>query len=438
MRTPLADVLFGPLPKTRFHMPGHKGRGPLPFASFDITEISGADNLFCPTGPIADSQALFAAEQGAAHALYSVNGSTACAHAALLRYGPGDEVIMARDVHVSAISAAALAGFTPVFVETAPPPAVVCKGDLFAAIERHPSAKAVYLTYPNAYGMCCPLREIADEAHARGMEVIVDAAHAAHFAYHPALPKPPGECGADIWFISAHKTLPAATQTAVLLFCADDPRLKECLNLVQSTSPSYPLLLSLDLARAQMAETGRAELTRLLRLIEAFRSSLPDDLPALLTDDPTRLVLDCRSVGGGFTAAQALSKEGIEAESADETRLVLICTVADRAEDFDRLLAGLSRLPRRPAPRTVPSYRLLANTELSPFLARRLSREAVGLKNAAGRLLAAPIVAYPPGVPISLPGERLCEERLLLLERMKKNGYNLLGYDETLFVLRET
>ena len=194
--TPIADMVaeFAGRDTARFHMPGHKG-DPSFFGGEmlkgDITELSGTDTLFNPSGVIGEAQALHAKRVGAKHSFFLVNGASAGVAAMLLAAAAeGDRVIFARDVHISAVNAMALSGIEPVFIPVSDGkkglPGCVTVGTVKKAINDNPDAKAVFLTYPNYYGMCCDIGKIAQAVHAKNMLLLVDGAHSAHFCFFSA------------------------------------------------------------------------------------------------------------------------------------------------------------------------------------------------------------------------------------------------------------
>jgi len=432
--------------KTRFCMPGHKGRLSLSmkegFATWDITELEGTDNLRLPKGCIAESEALAAAEQLAHRAFYGVNGSSGCLLAAFGYFREKDQVIVARDMHIAVENALLLSGVRPVYVGVSQTvgdiPQVPSLETFLQTMDRHPGARAVFFTYPNYYGNCTNAEQIAKAAHERGMLVVVDSAHGAHLPYSPDLPKSAGEIGADIWCTSFHKTLPALNQSAVL-FCSkrvDGDRLREGMNRFQTTSPSYLLLASMDHARGYMQARGKAEIHRLLECLQttaAKINSIPG-MEVLRAHDPTKLIIRVAGAGWtGFAAASWLHQTGFEIEGADAENLLLITTVADRAEDFSRLVQALKRLGQGIAlPQAREEYMLAGETELTLREAAAQETEWVPLASSAGRIAARSVFCYPPGVPILLSGQRICPGIPNLLASLADRGYNLFSANHTM------
>lgn len=411
MSTPVTDMLEG-LKKDRvmFAMPGHKGRLDLT----DITEIDGADNLLHPSGCIMESQKMAARLNSAAHAMYSTNGSSACTSAMIGYFGRGAKVIAARDFHISAKNAMELYGTRPVYVGLKDMCKPVRTEEIVQAIEEHPDAAGVYVTSPNYYGRCADLTTLAALCRRRGMLLAVDGAHGAHHPFSPLLPVSPGEAGADLWCASCHKTLPAKNQAAVL-FCGDrvdERRLKRRLAAVHTTSPSYPILISIEQAYDEMEQEGAAMTEKQQAMIGRFLEKV-DGLPGIAaeqTDDFTRIVLNVSGRGlTGFEAERHLSGAGIYAEAADEDRLILISTVADREADFARLAGALKELPQAGGRGGRAVYALEKGEAGEPSWEQT-------------------VFAYPPGVPIVLKGQRRTEKQERMIAQMRNKGYNLLEW----------
>ena len=292
-QTPLVDALkrCANRENSPFHTPGHKrGQGIsnrhqqlFGTAAFqaDLPELPELDNLFAPEGVILQAQRLAAEAFGAEQTWFLANGSTCGIEAAILATcGPGDKLILPRNVHSSAISGLILSGAIPIYVS--PPysrhwdlPLGLAQREIAIALSAHPDAKAVLIVSPTYQGICSDVKAIAHLTHSYDIPLLVDEAHAPHFAFHPELPASALASGADIAIQSAHKVLSAFTQSALLHAQGsriDRHQLTQSLQLTQSTSPSYLLLGSLDAARHQMATDGFALMSRTLSLADqAYR-----------------------------------------------------------------------------------------------------------------------------------------------------------------------
>ncbi|MGI8502338.1 MAG: aminotransferase class I/II-fold pyridoxal phosphate-dependent enzyme, partial [Hassallia sp.] len=300
-QTPLLDALkaHAAHPHAAFYTPGHKrgvGISPrltdlLGEAVFraDLTELSELDNLFVPQGVIQQAQLLAAEAFGASQTWFLVNGSTCGIEAAILATcGMGDKIILPRNVHSSVVAGLILSGAMPIFVNPEYDLVLdiahsITPASVQAALKQHPDAKAVMIVYPTYYGVCGDVEAIASLVHQYNIPLLVDEAHGAHFAFHHQLPIPALAAGADLSVQSIHKTLGAMTQASMLHIRGNrvnSDRLNKALQLVQSTSPSYILLASLDAARQQMALHGKELMSRTLQLADEARTRI-SQIPGL-------------------------------------------------------------------------------------------------------------------------------------------------------------
>lgn len=432
----------------RFHMPGHKGRGLTGFwrpelARWDVTEISGTDNLHSPEGPILEAERAASKAFGSAHTLFLVNGSTAGVIAMILLAKERGSILMDRECHSSAISGVALADaevefITPRFHEKLGRPGVISSEKLDEALIRS-GAKSVLITTPNYYGLCADLPALSQVAKKHGAWLMVDAAHGAHFPFSEGLPQSPAGF-ADIWVNSAHKTLNALNQAALLHLSENIslPRARQMLAMVETTSPSYLIMASLDWARYCAAAPGVWDwhIERIMRVrgrIDALPGLRVPYLDAVgeagVADvDCTRIVVDTRGRGiTGFDTARFLEERGVVPEMAERGAVVLITTPADPNEWYDRLVSALGDLPFGEA--------VFGGQRALPLPLRcMLTREAVfapceyiPLRGAKGRILARSIGLYPPGCAVVAPGEKLGEEQLAYLLAGEAEGAELFG-----------
>lgn len=442
---PMHDMALRNRGRLRLHVPGHKGQALYetePVQTWDVTELSVTDDLYLPSGPIALAQNLASRAAGAANTLMLTDGSTAGIHTMLLySLKPNDTVILPRNAHLSFVNGCVLADLKPVYVPiqmTEDGYAYTPEEGFLAAIKRHPEARAVVVTRPDYYGGMVKLRRIADAAHASGMRLLVDEAHGAHLPWMEDL-KSAAAYGADLWVQSAHKTLPALTAGAFLhLARGEDVQCAlRMLRMVQTSSPAFYLIKSLDDARAFMQEHGILKLGELKSRLGEFRVAMKAlgyadahetwrSLP--LEFDPTRLVIAAPQ--GGYTLAESLSGQGIDVEMADDFRVVCILTVMDGEETFSHLLTALknaSGLPARKAINMAYSCSLPEQI-LRPRQAALAKQEMVDVLKAAGRVSGASFGLYPPGVPLVMPGEEITPEAVgQLLDAPEKKRFGLCG-----------
>ncbi|MBD2576559.1 aminotransferase class I/II-fold pyridoxal phosphate-dependent enzyme [Oscillatoria sp. FACHB-1406] len=478
MRMPFLEMLRSRAeqPDAPFYAPGHKrGRGISPelanwwgeavFAA-DLPELPELDNLFAPEGVIEEAQTLAAKTFGAERTWFLANGSTCGIIAAILATcGPGDKIILPRNVHQSAIAGLILSGATPIFIAPEYDPALdlvlnITPEAVEAALKENSDVKAVLVVYPTYQGICCDLHAIAKLAHHHHIPLIADEAHGAHFAFHPDLPPSALAAGADISIQSTHKVLGAMSQASMLhlhspptgLCCKariDAPRLSLALQLVQSSSPSYLLLASLDAARQQMAITGRALMEKTLALSDrAYReiSQIPglsvlespaSPQPGFFNRDATRLTVFTAALGlDGFTADEILRQQfHVTAELPLPQHLTFILSLGNDESDIEALIHAFGELARNPregamlAPLPVPSAP--ASAVMTPRKAFFAPRETLPLEDAAGRISAELICPYPPGIPVLLPGEIVTKDAIDFLQQILALGGCITGCSDS-------
>lgn len=414
----------------RFHMPGHKGR-PV-FSAFadvfplDFTETYGTGNLYEEEGPIRAAEQLAARYYGAHDCHFLTGGSSQGIHAMLGAVcGFEGQVLLDRACHKSTAAACALFGLSPTFVypETAEPfgfSGLLDIGEVARALAAAPAAKALLVVSPSYHGVVQDIPALAELCHSAGKMLLVDAAHGAHF---PAVGLPsPVQAGADAAVLSAHKTLPALGQGAFLLLAdtVDTRKMRQTEAMCGTSSPSYPIMASLDLSRAWLEGVGRHAYRTIMganaRLREAidtrtpFRAVGTRDFARL---DPCRLTVFCAQAGiSGHALAQRLFAEhGIVCEMADERNIVCIITGADKPVDLLRLRRALvregKRLPAEAPP--LPPLPAMPHSirERSVRDAWFAPHETVPLADAAGRVCARAVTPYPPGIPLLWPGEKI-------------------------------
>ena len=411
---PIDDMLRAAQGRTRFHMPGHKGRLADVPAALDMTELPSTDDLYAPQAGIAEAERLLSKSAGAGASILVPGGSTAGILSMVLAFvRPGGRLLMRRDAHHCVQSACILADVEPVLL---PPGA-----DLAAAAREVP-CDAIFVTRPTFHGLVEPLPR-AD------VPVLVDAAHGAHFSWWDS-PESALRAGADCAVESAHKTLGAYTGGAWLHArrAQDGPRLRRMLRMVCTSSPSFLLMRSLDDARAFMDEHGREALARLTNWCEDTRAKLAAmGFPCPCLGDPTRLYIRTDAQGlSGWEALHQLAQLGVDMEMADARGVVAIGSVYDRAEDYAALTNAFARLrPGAGLPRfPEPAYGVRA---MRPRAAALGSTRLIPLEEAAGSIAARAVGAYPPGCATAAPGERLTEACVGFLLASRAAGATLFG-----------
>ena len=430
MKTPVWEFVKTYTDKngTRFHMPGHKGTGPLGCESLDITEVAGADALYEANGIIGESEKNATELFGSGRTIYSTEGSSQCIRAMLslvLTYrnpGCAPEILAARNVHKAFVYGAGLldCGTEWLWPEetdslcSCPISAELLEKKL-SGMPRPPAA--VYVTSPDYLGNLADIRGLAEVCHRHGTMLAVDNAHGAYLHFlEPS--RHPLDLGADICCDSAHKTLPVLTGGAYLHLSKNTPdemraQAKNAMALFGSTSPSYLILSSLDLCNQYLSEEYEDRLAETAEKLENLKNSLREKGWEIPQTDPLRLTVRAPEDLTGTELADLLRRQNIECEYADPEFLVLMVTEQNRPEDFERLEKALSALKVRPAEKkNLPLAR--GERALSIRQALLAPREEVPAKEALGRICGAPTVACPPAIPIAVSGERIGNEALTL------------------------
>ena len=472
-KTPLFDAMvsLAESRKVSFHTPGHKSGkgistrfrkfvGPRGF-SIDLTCLDEVDSLQKPRGVIKESQELAAEIYGADQSYFLVNGTSGGNQAMVVAsLNPGEPVLVTRNVHKSVISGMIMTGCQPVFIpfrteHGASFPLNYGTRDILDSIDRHSEIRTLYLTSPNYYGVTIDLVRVAEAAHAKGMRVLLDEAHGPHLHFHPELPSSGMAAGIDLAVQSTHKIIGGMTQASMLHARKeriDLDRLSTVLRYLQTTSPSYILMASLDLARMQMATEGVKLLGRALELarwarmkireIPGLRCANRTEIQAMSGGendlDETKLTIDVRGWGvSGYQVSQRLNLEfGIQVEMADIDHVLVIVSIGDHRGDLERLvnaLVALSRENHRQASRSpVPSMVFFDNLlRMTPREAFFAQHETVPLEDSTGRIASDIVTVYPPGVPLLVPGEEITAPVIDTLCRFRDSGATMDGLDMT-------
>lgn len=447
MQTPIYDMLLEYAEKNalRMHMPGHKGKGEGLFYDInklDVTEISATDDLYEAKGAIKKAQELAAIAYGAKQTQFLTNGSTVgiiSSIAACVK--EGEALIADRGSHRAVISACMVSGCEIYYTEAKtqrgggilpPEPSEIEK----LLIET--KAKTVFITSPNYYGQTADIEKIANLAHAYGARLIVDGAHGAHFVFSERLPEESSILGADIVIESAHKTLSALTQGAYLHI--NDLSIKDevmyFLRAIQTSSPSFPIMASLDMARAK-AQEAKAQFDEVISIINDIKKELKEyGIDCLENDDPLKLVVDMKDKGGGFYAKERLEEMDIYPEMADLIYVVFIITCLDTKHELLKLKDEILSLENIQF--EIEEVFDLPNVPFTMSIRQAISckKEKLPLKDAIGRISAKDIGIYPPGVPIIAPGQMITKEAVDFIEKVQAKGGSTFNIDEGVYVIK--
>lgn len=445
----------------RFDVPGHKGgRGNKDLTDFlgekclkaDVNSMKPLDNLNHPVSVIKDAQRLAADAFGAHGCFFIVNGTTAAVQAMVMSAcKAGEKILLPRNVHISAINALILSGAVPVYID----PGIdnrlgialgMSVSDIKQAMDNHPDAKAILVNNPTYYGICSDLKEIVKLAHSRNMLVLVDEAHGTHFYFGNNMPVSAMEAGADMASVSMHKTGGSLTQSSLLL-CGENVNcgyVRQIISLTQTTSASYLLLSSLDLARRNLSLKGREIFNKANELAEYARREINSlggyyafsreliNSDNIYDFDTTKLSINTREIGlAGIEVYDILRDEyGIQVEFGDLCNILAIVSAGDRAMEIERLISALYEIKRLYA--KDPSDMFCHNyirpyVVCTPQKAFYSDKKTVPVKDSRGKVSGEFVMAYPPGIPVLTPGERITGEIIDYISYAKEKGSLLMG-----------
>ena len=433
MKTPIYDFVKGYNSKSsaRFHMPGHKGRGPFGFEGLDITEISGADVLYSPTGIIQESENNVSQLFSTAHTFYSTEGSSLAIKAMLAIVCKAKKskerplIFAGRNAHKTFIYAAALLDFDVEWLCSENEEHLTCciisKDELDVKLSQSKILPdAVYITSPDYLGNIADIEGLAKVCNSFSIPLIVDNAHGAYLAFLEQS-RHPIALGAAMCTDSAHKTLPALTGAAYLHISKNaNPEYisyaRESLSLFASTSPSYLILQSLDLCNLCIAAEYKKKLQDTVVKVEKIKeqfSSLGYDISH---SEPLKIVIDARRKSyTGVLLSEFLSENGIEAEYCDTDFLVFMVSCSNTDEEFLRLCNVLSEYAKNNAKvkekRKSPKIKI-GKRAISIREAIFSASEKANVENSVGRICQDPTVSCPPAVPIAVSGEYITEENV--------------------------
>lgn len=463
-KTPFVDALeaYCSANMIPYHTPGHKiGRGISAYQQYlfgdalrrDLGVMYALDDLFQPEGALREAMELAADLYGAGRTFFSVNGTTACIEAMILAVcRDGDEIIIPREAHRSVMGGLILSGAVPVYMESRfAETEQISLGPDMASLQRaiayHPRAKAVLFTYPTYDGIAGRIEDLTAYAHEKGLYVLVDEAHGAHLPFHEELPMEAIRCGADCVAQSTHKLAGSLTQTSMLHCRKGFPLMAQvaaAMALVQSTSPHYWFLASLDSARQQLAIEGRELVGEALSLARHLRIEL-NAIPGIRSFgreilrhdgvggfDETKVTIDFSGLGlDGVTAERALRAQGIEVELVAGNHVLVLITIGDDESTIDAVVQACRHIAHRhevchtvageESPLPIPMV------AMAPRQAWYAAKETIRLDAAMGRIAAETITFYPPGIPVVAVGEVMTRECMDYIRGKLQGGYHPNG-----------
>lgn len=460
MKSPVIDALKKLVQEdsVSFHFPGHKGRTTnidwknlMPM--MDTTETIGMDNLLDPKGIINESQEEAAKVLNTKYTIYSVNGSTGSNYVALSSVTKKkDKILIQRNSHKSVYNSMILNDLTPVYfyphynkkydISTGVDPKEIEK-----ILDEQQDIKVVLLTNPNYYGICSDIKTIADIVHKRNKVLIVDEAHGPHLIYTKKYPKSAIELGADLVIHSTHKTLPSLTQTSLLHVCTDRidiNRVRDRFQLYTTTSPSYLFTASNESAIKYMNEEGGKKLDDMHEYLEELISRMNElkgvtvftgdkDDKTIFDLDITRILISLKGYKGVEMKKTLYEDYNIRMEMCDYYYVLAMSTVMNTKDDFEKLYYALKDLSEKNDRPEIPEMCIdmpKPKIVMSPSEAYFSDKKLVDLDDSVGRIVAAPIIPYPPGVPLLATGEEMTKETYDYLKFLLENDINVVNLIE--------
>ncbi len=441
-----------------FHVPGHKlGKiyDRLGYTSIiekiykmDTTEIIGTDNLHLPEGIIRKSQQRASEAFKSDYTYYLINGTTCGIQASIMAIcSPKDKLIVNRDCHQSVINGCILGDIKPVYINSnINKENNIINGvninEVINVINSNLDAKAILLTYPTYYGCTYDLKTICDYAHNKNMIVIIDEAHGAHLGLSDELPQTALEQGADIVIQSTHKTLPSFTQSSMIHTKGnrvDNNRLEVNLRMIQSSSPSYTLMASLELAVDIYINSGKELMNELLFNIYKFKDNIKNKIPMNIYNDydKTKIFIESKKLGlTGYKLEEVLRyKYNIQVELSNYYGILLICTIGNISKDFDILEKALIDIYNKCNdeiyveeiiyPKDIPIQ------ALTPREAFYKPKKSVKIYESVGKISGEYIIPYPPGISLLSPGEIISKDIIDYILYCSKKGMSVNGIKDS-------
>lgn len=444
-----------------FHMPGHK-RNPFsvsyePSIITDITEIEGFDNLHHAEGIIQKSQERAARLFGAVESIYSVNGSTAALLSSISACTTmGGRVLVARNCHKAVYHAIYLRKLDPIWIypqweENCGLNGGISPDDVDKILKTRKNIQAVIITSPTYDGIVSDVESISRTAHKYGIPLIVDEAHGAHFTFHEYFPASAIEKGADIVVESLHKTLPCMTQTAVLHRNSErisSELLHRYMGIYQSSSPSYPLMASIDACIGDLMENGKEKFQRYAALLSEFHRELENcrvicpvtsgivGKSGIYDWDPSKIILTLKNctMTGSELYNILLSTYHLQMEMETCSYVLGMTSIADTPEGFQRLLEAIKRIEsslcrEKNGKKETPD--IFSGQKPESYMAMHQAYDSektyVLLNKSEGRICSEFITLYPPGIPLLVPGEIISFDFINYIKQCLEAGLEIHG-----------
>lgn len=424
----------------------------------DITEVEPLDNLHCPEGVIKEAQKLLAKTYKAKEAYFLVNGSSSGNLTAIFSaFNEGDEVLVERNCHKSIYNGLILRKLKVKYIEPIiddengiflPPD----KENIYSVLKESSNPKGIILTYPNYFGITYDIEEIICDLKAKGLKVIIDCAHGAHYGVNSRLPKAISSIG-DYVILSAHKTLPALTQGAYLLVNCEDFNLEFYLRSFNTTSPSYLIMASLDYARYYLDKHGEKDYEKLISLAEKWKHKINElkKIHVLCSEDinkkyinisevkekegydidSSRYVLILPKGYSGHKFLEYLRSQNIQAEMSFSRGIVLIMSPFNSEKDFKSVYEAILKLEMENICTSIESkyFSDIPVKKLEPYEVFKRKSKWCEVEKSEGYIAKEAIIPYPPGIPLVCPGEVISKNSINIIKDYVNNKKSILGVE---------
>ncbi|MBU5316777.1 aminotransferase class I/II-fold pyridoxal phosphate-dependent enzyme [Clostridium bornimense] len=413
----------------------------------DITEVEPLDNLHCPEGVIKESQDLLRDLYGSKKAFFMVNGSSGGNLASIFSaFKEGDEVLVERNCHKSIYNGLILRKLKVVYIDSAideknnislPPD----KKNIYDALSRAENPKGIILTYPNYFGISYDLEEIILDLKNKGLKIVIDGAHGAHFGFNDKLPKSVTTLG-DYVVLSAHKTLPALTQGGFLLVNNEEDNIEFYIRAFMTTSPSYLIMASLDYSRYYLEKYGKDDYEDLIAIATKYREKInklgkvyilgKEDMACGYDIDITRYVMVLSKKYSGHKLLRYLRDSGIQGEMSTPNTVVLILSPFHGEDEFNKLYSVLDNLSFDDiiSDEKYITYKYnIPIKKLEPYEVFDKKVKVVFLDNAINKIAGDAIIPYPPGIPLVVGGEVITKECIEIVKNYLRGNKQVIGVD---------
>ncbi len=434
------------------HMPGHKRRKDIiedfkKFIELDYTEIEDTDNMHKPEGAIKQTLGEIANIYGAKNSYFLINGSSSGVLASILScVGEDDKILVGRNCHISVYNGILLSGANPVYVFPKIKNNISCAIDLEdikKEVEKNKDIKACIITSPTYEGLVSNIQDIASFLHDKGILLIVDEAHGSHFKFSPMFPKSALDCGADIVIHSLHKTMPCLTQCAILHINSDRVdrhKLEKCLSMVQTTSPSYIFMLSMEYA-INFGQNNKDKFLEYTKFLKEYREELKHLKNIKLLDidmidnvnfdlDISRLTFFINSDINGYEINKILRQNNMQLEMYGKNHIIAISTICDNFKELERFKDILFEIDKNINFKEIKQEDFKigkVEQKINLKKAFNMKKTFCKLEEAIDKICGAFIISYPPGSPILTIGEIIQQEHINYIKECIKNDIDIIG-----------